>query len=65
MATTLSKLEELHDKQASAIVRKYLSNLKYQPNPNDIFWMYHDPQVKKQLGRSAKVFYKLLALEDS
>lgn len=60
--TTLKQLEETHDKQASKVISRLLDNYKWQINPNDICWMFHDPQVEKQLGRSKRVFNRLINL---
>ncbi len=61
--TTLKQLEDAHDKQASKIISRLLANYNWQINPNDICWMFHDPQVEKQLGRSKRVFNKLISLK--
>lgn len=60
--TNLDTLVERHDEQAKAFVRKQLQNARFAVNPNDSFWLYHLPQVEKQLGRSKRVFQKLTAL---
>jgi hypothetical protein len=62
--STLKELEERHDKQASAIVTKTLDNDHWRINANDVCWVYHDPQVNKQLGRSKRVFNRLIELNE-
>lgn len=61
--TTLQELENEHEKQAAAICKKQLSNEHYQVNPNDVWWMYLEPQVEKQLGRSSRVYNRLIRLQ--
>tara|TARA_Y100001936_G_C15935337_1_gene591690 strand:+ start:120 stop:314 length:195 start_codon:yes stop_codon:yes gene_type:complete len=62
--TTLQQLDDAHENQAAAIVRKQLDNMHWKINPNDIGWMFHYPQVDTQLGRSKRVFYQLLQLQE-
>jgi hypothetical protein len=61
--TTLKELEKRHDEAASAKVRRLLNNYHWQVNANDVLWMYHEPEVEKQLGRSARVYNRLMNLE--
>lgn len=62
--STLQQLENAHDTEAAARVNKTLNCLKWRVNPNDVIWMYHDPQVNKQLGRSKRVFQRLTSLNN-
>jgi hypothetical protein len=62
--STLQQLEDAHNAEAAAKVTKTLNCLKWQVNPNDVLWMYHEPQIDKQLGRSKRVFHRLSALND-
>lgn len=62
--STLQQLEDAYDAQATANIKKILSNNKYRINPNDVIWLYHDPQVYKAAGRAKRVFKRLSALND-
>lgn len=61
---TLKQIEAAHDTEAAAKVTKTLNNIKWRVNANDVGWMYHYPQIDKQLGRSKRVFNRLSALND-
>lgn len=63
--STLSDLMDAQETQAAAVVRKQLDNEHWQVNPNDIGWLYHWPQVDKQLGRAKRVYNRLSALNDA
>lgn len=61
--STLKELEDRHDTQAVAIVTKTLNNEHWRVNGNDVGWMYHWPQIEKQLGRSKRVYNRLINIE--
>lgn len=61
----MARFEELmkaQNQQATAIATKQM-NVEGWPNPNDIGWLYHYPQVDKQLGRAKRVYHRLMELK--
>ena len=63
---TMAKKGELIDIKPVNLLAEVIKNLvsKSKINPNDIGWMFHYPQVDTQLGRSKRVFYQLLQLQE-
>lgn len=62
--TTLKELTDIHEDEAARKVTKLLNNYHWKINANDVLWMYHEPEVQKQLGRSKRIYNRLMALED-
>lgn len=60
--TTLKQLEDRHDRTNVALVSKQLNCQKWRVNPNDVLWLFHDPQFDKQLGRSMCTYHRLANL---
>jgi hypothetical protein len=58
--TSLEKLMKAHEDQAFKVVKKQLNCQHWQVNLNDVYWIYIDPQIDKQLGRSKRVFHALM-----
>lgn len=62
-ATSFKKLMEYHDVEVLSRVNKYLSNINYNFNPNDVAWLLESPQLEKQMGRSARVYKRIEELD--
>lgn len=62
-STTLNELEEIHNEMAVIETRKFLENIRFKVNPNDVPWMFWNPIIDRNLGNSRKVYYKLLMLK--
>lgn len=60
--TRLSALVDAHEAQAAKIVTPQIDQINWKINPNDIGWLFHFPQLDKQLGRSKRVYWKLVHL---
>ncbi len=61
--STLSQLDDRHHDMAAAQSKPELENIRWAVNPNDIGWMFWEPKMEKNLGRSGKVFWKLANLK--
>ena len=62
-SSTLEQLDDRHHAMAAAQTKKELEQFNWQINPNDIGWMFLYPRIEKNMGRSARVFYRLQNLE--
>lgn len=60
--TRLSDLVDAQERQAANIVRPQIEHINWKVNPNDVYWVYNMPQLEKQLGRSRKVYWRLVQL---
>lgn len=65
--TRFRDLVYAQERQAANIVRSQISQINWGVNPNDIYlndiyWVYNQPQIEKQLGRSGKVYWRLVQL---
>ncbi|MAA93748.1 MAG: hypothetical protein CML22_07215 [Rheinheimera sp.] len=60
--TRLQALVDAQENQAAKIVTPQIDQINWQVNPNDIGWLFHYPQLDKQLGRSRRVYWKLVNL---
>ncbi|GAB1077498.1 MAG: hypothetical protein SAqTSB_36350 [Shewanella algae] len=60
--TRLCELESRHSDMAIAQSKKELANIRWRVNPNDIPWMFWEPHIEKNLGRSARVYSRLIRL---
>lgn len=60
--TRLEALVDAQEKQAAKIVTPQIDQINWQINPNDIGWLFHFPQLDKQLGRSKRVYWRLVNL---
>lgn len=61
--TTLDQLDDRHHAMAAHQCKKEIEQINWQINPNDIGWMFWYPRIEKNLGRSGRVFYRLLNLK--
>lgn len=58
-ATSLTKLEEAHEKEVVSRVSKYLANIGYHNfNPNNV-WMLEEPVLEKIRGNAKRIYQKL------
>ena len=60
--TRLQALVDAQENQAAKIVTPQIDQINWQVNPNDIGWLFHYPQLDKQLGRSRRGYWKLVNL---
>ena len=60
--TRLQALVDAQENQAAKIVTPQIDQINWQVNPNDIGWLFHYPQLDKQLGRSRRAYWKLVNL---
>lgn len=60
--TRLKELVDAQEKQAAKIVTPQIDQINWQINPNDIGWIFHYPQLDKQLGRSKRIYWRLVNL---
>lgn len=60
--TRLKELVDAQEMQAAKIVTPQIDQFNWEINPNDIGWLFHFPQLDKQLGRSKRVYWKLVKL---
>jgi len=60
--TRLKQLVDAQEKQAAKIVTPQIDQFNWQINPNDVGWMFHYPQLDKQLGRSKRIYWRLVNL---
>jgi len=60
--TRLKDLVDAQEKQAAKIVTPQIDQFNWEINPNDIGWLFHFPQLDKQLGRSRRVYWELVKL---
>jgi hypothetical protein len=59
MTSTLAQLDERQLAMAVAVSKKDLNQINWQINPNDVFWMFWQPIIDKNMGRSGRVFNRL------
>lgn len=60
--TLFKDLVDRHFDMAAAQSKKCLQQIHFKVNPNDVPWMYWEPRMAKNLGRSARVYHKLFRL---
>ena len=64
-STTLYQLELSHKIQAIHVTHKYLDNINWQIDAETGWLSHNKPQIDKQLGRSKRVYYQLMALVEA
>lgn len=57
-SSSLEALEKAHEKEVTSRVSKYLSNIGYNFNPNNI-WMLEEPILEKLQGSAKRVYQQL------
>lgn len=62
-STGYQRLMECHEVEVIARVSRYLSNINYNFNPNDVGWLLEYPQLEKQMGRAARVYKRIEELD--
>ena len=62
--TTLKELEKRHNEAVSTKIRRMVNNYHWQINENDKKDQFHEDIMKKELGRSARVYKKLMGLDN-
>lgn len=62
-STTLSQLSERHDHLAAAQSKRLIQQTRHAFNQRDIPWLFWDQYVARNLGRSARVFYRLVQID--
>ena len=60
--TRLKDLVDAQEMQAAKIVTPQIDQINWQINLNDVGWIFHYPQLDKQLGRSKRIYWKLVNL---
>lgn len=60
--TRLKELVDAQEKQAANIVTPQIDQINWEINPNDVGWVFHFPQLDKQLGRSKRIYWRLVNL---
>jgi hypothetical protein len=60
--STLKQLKERHNESATAIENKENANYRNKPKQDATTWIFYSPNCDKQLGRSKRIFDRLISL---
>lgn len=63
-SSTLEQLYDRHHEMAADQCKKQLEQINWNINPNDIGWLFLYPRMERNMGHSARVFYRLKNLEE-
>lgn len=62
--TNYDDLMAHHDRVVTSQVKKYLSNIHYKMNINDVPWLLEGPSFQKQFGRAQRIYNRIEKLRN-